>query len=703
MNKREFNNLLVSTILESIDANTRDFHWDGFFRRWFRENGNPLFFLFRKHLGVTNVQYVELYSLLEIHCHVPFSNRKRQHLLLHTTQQLRTVVVEIVNQLLDASEEERQKRIKEFVDLHSNLFASSIVVDQLYCSCAVFLPPGMEVELERLVVDSGYIHSAGQSVFVRNIVKSKKHHLESAIDAFLDKESIKDFKVPFVVYAHEDFTGYDKTSEDRISRGIENTKIYLEKQSMGAYSLSDIVNDLRNTYKEELIVPEAGDYKTNHDFEVPVTLWLLMDRSISNGDPRNPGRTRYYICYAQKFKNSSPYFYFNENKPAWKSHTTLPHSLTAALLNAAVSELISGYARKRKKISVCDPFGGTGTTWLEAIRLGVGYNIRCSDLSLLTNILVQDNLKFFLCDNDSLQELKKEFKAMEKWADTNLQSFNLLTEQGTFNFGSEEYFPISKHLLEALKVLEKIKSEQPNEEFEYTISEQIYSEINVMSFKTRLIFYIFLRSELRFRGGYSRNAITREQAFLRSLRKLNSQIKSFAQLKYQVNEKMVEQSEKKIVVFKDKYSNAVISQFYDRNYEKLYSKLKSDVSSRNAIDFSDEKYDIILCDPPYGFNTTEDDGKLARLYNEFIDQALRALNPGGHLILCLPAESYTGKDLPYCTNSSLVVKQVLLKAQELKLELIHPARDLPSKLFTPPYYWEAERALRRVILHFQVS
>jgi len=116
-----------------------------------------------------------------------------------------------------------------------------------------------------------------------------------------------------------------------------------------------------------------------------------------------------------------------------------------------------------------------------------------------------------------------------------------------------------------------------------------------------------------------------------------------------------------------------------------------------------DSVDAIICDPPYGFNTMEEQGELANLYSEFIGAAIAGLRHRGHLIICLPGESYTGRDLPYCTNSGLVTNQVLIKARAVNKRIYVLARSLPSRLLAPPYYWESERALRRTILHFRVE
>jgi hypothetical protein len=75
---------------------------------------------------------------------------------------------------------------------------------------------------------------------------------------------------------------------------------------------------------------------------------------------------------------------------------------------------------------------------------------------------------------------------------------------------------------------------------------------------------------------------------------------------------------------------------------------------------------------------------LPTLYSEFIEAAIAALRHRGHLIICLPGESYTGRALPYCTGNGLITNQVLIKAKASNKRIYVPARSLPSKLLVPP-------------------
>src|SRR5205807_5703993 len=116
--------------------------------------------------------------------------------------------------------------------------------------------------------------------------------------------------------------------------------------------------------------------------------------------------------------------------------------------------------------------------------------------------------------------------------------------------------------------------------------------------------------------------------------------------------------------------------------------------------------DAIVTDPPYGFNTDDDLQSLAELYVTAIGKMILALKQDGHLVLCLPDRSHTGRRSPFFTHKELITQQVLSLAERAvpKREVIIPAYAVPKQkdLFRPPYYWESERALRRAILHFRV-
>ena len=218
----------------------------------------------------------------------------------------------------------------------------------------------------------------------------------------------------------------------------------------------------------------------------------------------------------------------------------------------------------------------------------------------------------------------------------------------------------------------------------------------------RLLFYIVLRAELRNQGGYKRRAITFEKAFEKSLNEIASQLEKLIRLRGHIEDGQT-QNFGSYLSFRGTYSPVLVPSFITRAKDSFNSEIAAEVSVRDACNLDPGSLDIVICDPPYGFNTTEDGNELADLYSRFIDAALLALREHGHLIICLPAESYTGRDLPYCTYSKLVSNQVLVKAHKLGKHVFLPGKSLPHRMLAPPYYWEAERALRRVLLHYRIS
>jgi len=229
--------LLSECVENAIDKDSNEFAWDSFFRMWFREYGIPCYFLFKRHLGVTNTQYVELLSLLQLHT-CANDEKQKKHLLFHTTEHVKATVEEAVSVLLESHETNRKLQTERFAATYADVFASTVAVDVFYCSCAIFLPPGLRVDLEHICADAGYLHSAGRSIFVRNIRKARHKELDDSIEKYLSSMTSSDLPIPFVVYAHEDFSAYDRDSREQINRGIENTKLHCCPKQHSLYGLS---------------------------------------------------------------------------------------------------------------------------------------------------------------------------------------------------------------------------------------------------------------------------------------------------------------------------------------------------------------------------------------------------------------------------------------------------------------------------------
>jgi hypothetical protein len=685
---------LSRCMAQSLSTDGKRFHWDRFFTNWFRRDGTPAFFLFKRHLGVTNVQYVELMALIRTYATETHTGQVPKSLLFHTTAQVKSTLTTMFS-FVSSEPEQSQPLIDDFANRYAEVIGATVAMNIFYGSCAVFLPPGIALNIEQLCADSGYIHSAGRSIYIRHISKATGTEFFGGLNEHLTLTKQSARPVPFIVYSHEDFDVHDKPAKEQISRGIELSKLHVEKMSMGNQQLSQILANMRDVYKEQLFVPGAGAYTRNHDFREAESLWLICDRSVVFDTPTIEGPDRYYICYQQLVKNEVPFFLFDENKPAWKSHTTLPHSLTAALINATRPHASAP--------TICDPFCGTGTTWLEAMRLLGDVPIQCSDLSPAASLLARDNFSFFCASSQSIQIVVRKLEALSSALEAQSSDDAASRQDGLDFGGGDESDDVVADYHRAATFLRDLRQAFPNEKQEFELTAAFVNELSSAAEFVRLLFYICLRAELRFHSAFTRGSANFPDAFRQSLAELVAQMKLYAALRVEVDVQPRLSTNVNYVAVKGNYSKILFPKLLLLpELTSLGDRLERGISTKDARVLPKNSYDIVLCDPPYGFNTKEDREKLSDLYSVFIDAALSALKPNGHLVVCLPEKSFTGRELPLCTSRELITNQVLLKAGALGRTVFTPAASIPSQLFRPPYYWIAERALRRTILHFRI-
>jgi tRNA G10 N-methylase Trm11 len=114
-------------------------------------------------------------------------------------------------------------------------------------------------------------------------------------------------------------------------------------------------------------------------------------------------------------------------------------------------------------------------------------------------------------------------------------------------------------------------------------------------------------------------------------------------------------------------------------------------------------FDVVITDPPYGFNNDINMLELADLLTKSFDAIFDSLKPTSQLVIALPDHSHSGKHIPLFATRVWVTEQIIAKADKHGFEAVVPAQILPrlGNLFQAPYYWNSEKALKRVILHFQ--
>ena len=654
-----------------------------FFGQWFKQEGHSYFFLFRQNLTITNIQFAELIALIRDSCRRGDGDRSRG-LIFRSSGEFNSLLDELKDHLDLISQRGPRKRvdesaIKHVVENYGPLLERTIVFDTFYGSAAVFVPPGLSIDLARICGLSGYVHSCGTNIYLRKTGKADAGPFIDAVRQHVESRPSGD-EIFFIPYSHEDFSPYDSLDPEKLRHGLDGFKIQLERFHMGASSLVDVMDELRSKVKG-LSFLEPGDYRAQYPWVAGRngafrgrTIWLISDTSVRMDTHPHRGDDRFYVCYEQEFMYDVAFHLFEENMPGWVSPTTTPHALAAAMINISKPwEKSNG-----EQLRFVDPFVGSGTIWLEALK-HKELSPEASDVSRLTDLVLADNLAFFAKPASELAVLAKDLGAISESAHNEPPDSTL----GRAIRWANAYF--------------KVSSEIPA-----TPTPELVHELKD-SPERRFVYYLLLRVQWRSGRAMQRRSQTREDSLRREIDRLSRQITKLIQLRNRQTE-VISQGPGNLFAYR-----GICSPVSGISIEALSDagrRASSQVTAGlDVMDLPKRYYDVIVADPPYGFNADVQRRELADLYTGSMRAMIDALRNNGHLVISLADRSHTGRWLPFFTNRLLVSQQVLAIAEDLKRHAFMESRvvpHLPARgFFLAPYYWESEGSLRRAILHFQ--
>ncbi len=666
--KQSFKEYLAN-VLSSMYAKNK-FNCENFFIEWFIKNGKAYSFLFKKDITVTNLQYAELISLLKVH--IKPEHSKSAQLQFVSKQEFYNDFGPILCDVQMKSKQKPKEIEKAIVNLYGNTLKQVVALELFKGSCTVFLPPHLELDLFAICSESGYIHSCGHNVYSEPLNKANTKDIFKKIEKHIKKHFSQHNRAYVSIYAHEDFTKYDREYASELDGGLQNLKIFVEKYYIGDKRFITFINELEKKFHNRITLQGPGDFRkeqerreNNKMLDKSRTIWFIIDQDI-NSD------IRYLICYDQLYKNCNPFHIFDENKPAWISHTTIPHTMVGAMIN------LTRPWWSKSKVLVGDPFSGTGTIWLEFQKFK-DISLFCSDISPISGLLSKDNKFFFTLKSSDLKDIKNKLERLKK-------STNMLEEMNKKNPKENEEYKIPVDLYNEAIDLQK------NEEID--IPKKIVQKLKKISFFSRLIFYLNLRTKIRHYGALKRESEKWDEAFIKELDILCWQIEELSILR--------DKQEKQTIKKYGKFTEFINTYSHGTTLNNLYFEHTS-VVERNARVKIKRKLDVVITDPPYGFNTDEDLLDLARTYAESIKSIIASLRDNGQLVLCVPEKSYTGRQIGAFSRSGWLIQQIIAESRVLGYEPIIEAQVFPSpgQLFRSPYYWESVRALRRTILHFR--
>lgn len=693
---------------------------------WYQRNGTVYHFIFRCNHLVTNIQYRELVELLRIHT-------KQDDLLLPVEfmnkQQVKKYLQEFLEEFPDALKKsyfpkyEKQK----LYEAYKKKLYHTIIIQSYSTSCIVWIPNFLTVNLAAVCRDSGYIFTCGKHVFHRNVDEADYENLEQAVGEFLENQAIN---ARLIVYDEREFSFGKKGYEDDYNEnGMQSIQIESNRSYFKNISVSEAAKRLCKTLDlEEGIFP---GYNNGGNESI---LWLYKEYAIPVNEYGND--CMYYNCIHQLWVNENPCYLFDTDHPAW-NNTLIPHTFAGAMLNIARAEVLM---QGKKEICILDPLVGSGTICLEALKYPETL-FRGADISRLTEQMVNDNLAFFSMDYKNVKDLvaflsfylKKfypdkyeimlqtigenrkqeilrlanETKVNPKCellakAIGNLSHFlrKVLTENTSFY---EKYFEIAKQ-----EIMEKA-----TEMFEQQNLKILEEEQKRFCFYIQFFLYQYRKAYLSRMESYNAPENFRlESAVYKNLKDMLFRMLAFMHLRYCSEKSFLEPWNNAKVIngtvyFYGKY--ALSSTF---SYKKEVLSYKGRCFIKKETDIYDflkmhqspnKKVDIIITDPPYGFNTDQPAEKLYYVYNTFIKESIKCLNNGGQIVLCLLSKTHQGKRVHGFTKKDFVIRMFEEAAWENKMYMIEDTGYLKElgRDFVFPFYWESKKVLRREVIRLQ--
>jgi hypothetical protein len=256
------------------------------------------------------------------------------------------------------------------------------------------------------------------------------------------------------------------------------------------------------------------------------------------------------------------------------------------------------------------------------------------------------------------------------------------------------------------KALENVGGicEEPDDGNAAILTENALAGCDMMSAEGRaeaLLVYVALRVRVRHGVAVRRASQTNAQAVSNELRSVLLQLDELRRLRR--TPAMPLPHFPTLSIYSARYSKGVTVTLR-QYFEPRITHSVADVRKLPA-----KAFDLIIADPPYGFNTNEKPEQLASLYREMVPALIAALRTDsqgvGQLVLCLPDRSYVGRAVWAFVLPDFVSSLIEVEAARQSLRVVHHSGTAlaPSKVFSPPYYWDSERALRRRILHFHFS
>jgi hypothetical protein len=344
-------------------------------------------------------------------------------------------------------------------------------------------------------------------------------------------------------------------------------------------------------------------------------------------------------------------------------------------------------------MSLADPFGGSGSTLLESLKFDETH-VRCdtADIDGVCELLANDNAAFLAA---SVEELDVWIRLLRQVAESP-------TTEDEADDKMKPRMQASVAKLQATITAGRELSRKADTSSDGLIPIAVVEELRRSSLGERLMFYMFLKAQSRHLTDIARGKEPPTRAVSAEATRLANELESLRDVRGLMEQAAVPSDEAPdeptpLRRFYDEWSLAV-------TFAVDASRAEMRMHQGDVRGLPARMYDVIVADPPYGYNTDVGAAGLAALYRDAFAAMLRALKNEGQLVVALPDKSLSGRTTPTFAHKEFCIRLLLALAEEQGRQVFSIADAFPStrRAQIAPYYWESERALRRAILHLRV-
>ncbi|MEM6416059.1 MAG: hypothetical protein AAF720_15545 [Pseudomonadota bacterium] len=694
------------------------------------------FFTFRAGVDVTNIQFAELTALLGRFSSYAFTQANEpeleiglRNLQFHSTNEVRTILSNLWNSMVPdidhvrdfVADEETFKSVSKTIKLSCAEIASrTIVVDFFKNSAAVFLPSTLSISLKNITINAGYVHSSGDLIYSRNTDKSSIAECTEKIERYLTIQNDVGVKVPFCLYTNGIFDKWESSLvKSEIRGGVNNLKFSGDKNYFGGVPLFSFRSQIEQRFPGRFhFVDSASHYQnqlSENDGRSGV-FWLIRDRKLFSREAEEENED-IYIVYRQRFKNDDAICHFDEDKPAWIAPVTWPHSLTSAMLALTLERFSS-----EQELTIVDPFVGTGTSLIEAFKKYPRAQFWGGDLNGASEQAVNDNIAFFANARLSKLVYKKVKKEVASGDENDKARFiakydkyfdkRFLEDERIENWMAEGIVSARDAMVSAIShvdgrgtdIYRKVRILNETDFSDFIARTPAENELH-----KRIAFYFSWKTFCK-----NTSAIIDERLSPANILfdYLNDFLTTFEI--YQAFKGVVDDDTSVITL-----ENSCFGEQIAFNYPHLLKRVGDNASKLTCgkngefnqfwsamIDALDGNHpDIVIMDPPYGFNT---DGEslqdLAELYASIAKNVVESAGTETHLLMCLPEKSHNGQVIPnFVTKDWFLSKLFQVASGKAEIFMFANQRPGPAPFYRPPFYWRSPKALTRTIVHVIIS